>query len=115
MLLFLALLEDDLILVGKPELTLRNIFIIFTGLHVLLKIIDLRGALRLLFILFLKFILTRHIVRVLLPQLIDLYRHNRYEHDNDNADTHSTRTTASSSFLLQSPSPDSCEFSLALL
>ncbi len=41
MLLFLALLEDDLILVGKPELTLRNIFIIFTGLHVLLKIIDL--------------------------------------------------------------------------
>ena len=41
MLLFLALLEDDLILVGKPKLTLRNIFIIFTGLHVLLKIIDL--------------------------------------------------------------------------
>ena len=41
MLLFLTLLEDDLILVGKPKLTLRNIFIIFTGLHVLLKIIDL--------------------------------------------------------------------------
>ena len=41
LLLVILLLEDDLVLISKTKLALGNIFIIFTGLHVLLKIIDL--------------------------------------------------------------------------